>query len=110
MNATDTRTDPLNYLAAAEEAFQNAKARLQAAETERYASIWAALTSAADLTELRAALPPTVTANSLRAAVRRHATGDTRYVQPVLFEHDPGTGLEASEALDGEGNGVGSRS
>lgn len=94
MNAADTRTDPLDQLAAAEDAFQSARNRLRQAETERYASIWAALTSGKDLTELRAALPATVTANSLRAAVRRHASGNTRYIQPELFEDasDPESG------------------
>jgi hypothetical protein len=98
VNATDTHTDPLDQLAAAEDMFQDAKARLQAAEAERYASIWAALTSGTDLTELRAALPATVTANSLRAAVRRHATGDTSYIQPELFEDAPEPENEISSA------------
>ncbi|SDD87578.1 hypothetical protein [Glycomyces harbinensis] len=57
MNATDTRTDPLSTLALAEDAFQRARARLKEAEADRYASIWAALTTAEDLTKLRAALP-----------------------------------------------------
>ncbi|WP_112136034.1 hypothetical protein [Glycomyces dulcitolivorans] len=88
MDAADTRTHPLDALALAEDAFQQARARLKEAETDRYASIWAALTTAEDLTELRAMLPPTVTAQSLRAAVRRHATGDTGYIQPELFDGD----------------------
>lgn len=86
MDATDTNTDPLAQLAAAEDAFQSARALLKEAEAERYASIWAALTTASDLAELRAALPATVSVHSLRAAVRRHATGDAGYIQPELFE------------------------
>jgi hypothetical protein len=88
VDAADTRTDPLSTLALAEEAFQEARARLKEAESDRYASIWAALTTADDLTELRAALPPTVTTQSLRAAVRRHASGETGYIQPELFIDD----------------------
>lgn len=88
MNATDPCTDPLNSLVLAEEAFQQARAHLKEAEDERYASIWAALINAEDLTELRTALPSTVTAQSLRAAVRRHAMSGTAYIQPELFEDD----------------------
>jgi hypothetical protein len=98
VNATDTHTDPLAHLAAVEEAFQDARARLKEAETERYASIWAALTTASDMAELRAVLPATVSVHSLRAAVRRHATGESHYIQPELFEDDPGTD-EATAAL-----------
>ena len=94
MNATDTHTDPLAQLATAEEAFQDARALLKEAEAERYASIWAALTTARDMTELRAALPATVSVHSLRAAVRRHATGETGYIQPELFETLPGADAE----------------
>lgn len=90
MNATDTHPDPLDHLATAEEAFQDARARLKEAEAERYASIWTALSTASDMAELRAALPATVSVHSLRAAVRRHATGETRYIQPELFEDGPG--------------------
>jgi hypothetical protein len=91
VNDTDTHTDPLAHLAAAEEAFQQARALMKKAEAERYASIWAALTTASDMTELRAALPETVSVHSLRAAVRRHATDETGYIQPELFEVDPGS-------------------
>jgi hypothetical protein len=88
LNAADTHTNPLDALALAEDTFQQARTRLKEAEADRYASIWAALTTAENLTELRAMLPPTVTAQSLRAAVRRHATGDTGYLQPELFDDD----------------------
>jgi hypothetical protein len=88
VEAADTRTDPVEALALAEDAFQQARTRLKEAEADRYAWIWAALTTAEDLAELRAMLPPTVTAQSLRAAVRRHATGATGYLQPELFDDD----------------------
>jgi hypothetical protein len=91
VDATDIHSDPLAQLAAAEDAFQDARALLKEAEAERYASIWAALTTASDIGKLRAALPATVTANSLRAAVRRHASSDSHYIQPELFDADNGS-------------------
>jgi hypothetical protein len=91
VNATDTHTDPLAQLAAVEEVFQDARALLKEAEAERYASIWAALTTTSDMAELRTALPATVTTASLRAAVRRHASSDSRYIQPELFDADNGS-------------------
>ena len=91
MTAADAPTDPLAHLAAAEEVFQDARAHLKEAEAERCASIWAALTTASDMAELRAALPATVSVYSLRAAVRRHATSDSHYIQPELFDADNGS-------------------
>ncbi|MEU5157373.1 hypothetical protein [Glycomyces sp. NPDC021274] len=88
MSEPDTLTDALTTLQAAEAAFQAARAQLREAETERYRSIWQTLTTADNVAELRGALPTTVTATSLRAAVRRHATGDTGYVQPELPDLD----------------------
>ncbi|MEU5156077.1 hypothetical protein [Glycomyces sp. NPDC021274] len=88
MSEPDTSTDVLATLQAAEAAFQSAREHLRQAETERYRSIWRTLTAAEDMAELRAALPVTITATSLRAAVRRHATGDTRYIQPELPDLD----------------------
>lgn len=91
MDAADSWTDPLHELAPAEDAFQQARTRLKEAEADRYASIWTALTTAEDLTELRAMLPSTVTAQSLRAAVRRrgHPLHPARAVRrPRPVHHD----------------------
>lgn len=88
MSEPDTPTNVLAMLQAAEAAFQSAREQLRQAETERYRSIWQTLTAADDMAELRATLPATITATSLRAAARRHATGDTRYVQPELPDLD----------------------
>jgi hypothetical protein len=109
VNATDNHTDPLAHLAAAEEAFQDARALLKVAEAERYASIWTALTTASDMTELRAALPATVSVHSLRAAVRRHATDKTGYIQPELFEDDPEACPDSPVSADGFGEAGESR-
>ncbi|MEU5156159.1 hypothetical protein [Glycomyces sp. NPDC021274] len=93
MSEPEPPTDVLATLQAAEAAFQSAREQLRQAEAERYRSIWQTLTAAEDMAELRAALPATITATSLCAAVRRHATEDTRYVQPELPDLDDGVEL-----------------